>query len=107
MSETSKDIKTKMACLKAALSLIEDGYGKSYGCYGATNHFYAQHDVTIKHYVELLALFLTIGKKKNKSGLRERVIEKFGEIFSEFLGPDWLKDLTATESIVREKLGTT
>lgn len=107
MSETSSisELKDKLIKLKIAQAMIQDGYGSGYGRYGAANHFYAQNETVLSYYFEILEIFLRQGKKKNKAGFRELTVKKMQELFSEFLGEDWLNDLTATEKKVLQKIG--
>lgn len=110
MSETNStegisELKDKFIKLKIAQAMIQDGYGKGYGRYGAASHFYAQNETVLSYYFEILEIFLRKGKKKNKAGLRELTVKKMQELFSEFLGEDWLNDLTATEKKVLQKIG--
>lgn len=109
MSETSSisELKDKLIKLKIAQAMIKDGYGSGYGRYGAANHFYAQNETVLSYYFEILELCLRTGKKKNKSGLRELTVKKMQELFSEFLGDDWLSDLAETEKKLNQKIGST
>ncbi len=110
MSETNSteglsELKDKLIKLKIAQAMIQDGYGSGYGRYGAANHFYSQNENVLSYYFEILEILLRKGKKKNKSGLRELSVKKMQELFAEFLGEDWLNDLTETEKKVLQKIG--
>jgi len=104
-TEGLSELKDKLIKLKIAQAMIQDGYGSGYGRYGAANHFYSQNENVLSYYFEILEILLRKGKKKNKSGLRELSVKKMQELFAEFLGEDWLNDLTATEKKVLQKIG--